>query len=158
MGGDYTAGARDEMKDHPAKTGGGDWVSDEMYLDLKGKKAYLWDIRGKHTRYILASHLPYRRDAKAARAMLRKALAASDGPPKTITTDKWRAYMKPIKDLVPVAKHIQSEGLAAEVNNNLNERLQGTYRDRKKTLHGLESIESGQRFLDEWALNYNLFR
>ena len=57
--------------------------------------------------------------------MLRKALAASDGPPKTITTDKWRAYLKPIKELVPEAKHIQSEGLAAEVNNNLSRTLAG---------------------------------
>ena len=146
------------MKDHPAKTGGGDWVADELHFTVKGKKAYLWDIMDRDTRYILASHLSYRRDAPSARAMLRKALAASDGPPKTITTDKWRAYIKPIKDLVPEAKHIQSEGLAAEVNNNLSERLQGTYRDRVKTLRSLESIETGQRYLDGWTLNYNLFR
>ena len=146
------------MKDHPAKTGGGNWVADEMYLDVKGKKAYLWDIMDTDTRYILASHLSYRRDAVAARAMLRRALAASDGPPKSITTDKWRAYIKPIKDIVPEAKHIQSQGLTAEVNNNMSERLQGSYRDREKTLRGLESIESGQRYLDGWALTYNLFR
>ena len=146
------------MKDHPAKTGGGNWVADEMHLEIKGKKAYLWDIMDRDTRYILASHLSYTRDGRAARAMLRKALAASDGPPKTITTDKWRAYIKPIKDLSPETKHIQSEGLAAEVNNNLSERLQGTYRDRTKTLRGLESIETGQRYLDGWTLNYNLFR
>ena len=155
---DFSAEAVDEMKDHPAKTGGGDWVADELHFTVKGKKAYLWDIMDRDTRYILASHLSYRRDAPSARAMLRKALAASDGPPKTITTDKWRAYIKPIKELVPEAKHIQSEGLAAEVNNNLSERLQGTYRDRVKTLRSLESIETGQRYLDGWTLNYNLFR
>ena len=155
---DFSAEAVEEMKDHPAKTAGGNWVADEMYLDVKGKKAYLWDIMDTDTRYILASHLSYKRDATAARAMLRKALAASDGPPKSITTDKWRAYIKPIKDIVPEAKHIQSQGLTAEVNNNLSERLQGTYRDREKTLRGLESIETGQRFLDGWTLNYNLFR
>ena len=155
---DFSAEAIEEMKDHPAKTGGGDWVADELHFEVKGKKAYLWDIMDRDTRYILASHLSYRRDAVAARAMLRKALAASDGPPKTITTDKWRAYLKPIKELVPEAKHIQSEGLAAEVNNNLSERLQGTYRDRVKTLRSLESIETGQRYLDGWTVNYNLFR
>ena len=155
---DFSAEAVEEMKDHPAKTGGGNWVADEMYLDVKRKKAYLWDIMDTDTRYILASHLSYKRDSTAARAILRKALAASDGPPKSITTDKLRAYIKPIKDIVPEAKHIQSQGLAAEVNNNLSERLQGTYRDREKTLRGLESIETGQRFLDGWTLNYNLFR
>ena len=155
---DYTAKAVDEMKDHPAKTGGGNWVADELHFEIKGKKAYLWDIMDQDTRYILASHLSYRRDAPSARAMLRKALAASDGPTKSITTDKWRAYIKPIKELVPEAKHIQSEGLAAEINNNLSERLQGTFRDRIKTLRSLENIESGQRYLDGWTVNYNLFR
>ena len=155
---DFSAEAIEEMKDHPAKTGGGNWVADEMHLEIKGKKAYLWDIMDTDTRYILASHLSYRRDGHAARAMLRKALAASDGPPKSITTDKWRAYIKPIKDLSPETKHIQSQGLASEVNNNLSERLQGTYRDRTKTLRSLENIESGQRYLDGWTLNYNLFR
>ena len=155
---DYTDAAVDEMKDHPARTGGGNWVADEMVTKVAGKKAYLWDIMDRDTRYILASHLLYRRDRHAARAMLRKALAASDGPPKTITTDKWRAYIKPIKDLSPETKHIQSEGLAAEVNNNLSERLQGTYRAREKTLRGMDSIESGQRYVDGWTLNYNLFR
>ena len=155
---DYTADAVKEMEDHPARTGGGDWVADEMYVKVGGKTAYLWDIMDTDTRYILASHLSYKRDATAARAMLRKALAASDGPPKTITTDKWRAYIKPIKELAPEAEHIQSEGLAAKVNNNLSERLQGTFRARDKTLRGLENIESGQRYVDGFALNYNLFR
>ena len=155
---DYSADAVEQLKDHPAKTGGGDWVADEMYVKVGGRTAYLWDIMDTDTRYILASHLSYNRDNVAARAMLRKALASSDGPPKTITTDKWRAYIKPIKDLVPQARHIQSEGLTAEVNNNLSERLQGTLRDREKVLRGLENIESGQRYVDGFALNYNLFR
>ena len=85
-------------------------------------------------------------------------LGAADKPPKTVTTDKWRAYIKPIKDLMPEATHIQSQGLRAEINNNLSERVQGTFRQREKTLRGLDSKESGQRYLDGWILQYNLFR
>ncbi len=40
----------------------------------------------------------------------------------------------------------------------LAERLQGTYRQRVKTLRGLDSLETGQRYLDGWTLTYNLFR
>lgn len=58
----------------------------------------------------------------------------------------------------PSAKHIQSEGLTAEINNNRSERLPGTYRDREKTLRGLNGLESGQHYLDGWTLRYNLFR
>ena len=41
---------------------------------------------------------------------------------------------------------------------NLSERLQGTYRSRIKTLRGMDTLESGQRYPDGWTLNYNLFR
>ena len=44
------------------------------------------------------------------------------------------------------------------INNNLSERLQGTYRQRTKTLRGLDNAESGQVYLDGWTLTYNLFR
>ncbi len=48
--------------------------------------------------------------------------------------------------------------MRADTNNNLSERLQGTYRSRIKTLRGLDGLESGQRYLDGWTLTYNLFR
>ena len=154
---DYTNRAVDEMKDHKATTGG-DWVADEMQVDVGGRKAWLWNIMDASTRYILSSHLTPRRDAQAARVVLRKAAAAADKPPKTITTDKLRSYVRPIKEVLPEARHMQSEGFDADINNNLSERLQGTFRDRIKTLRGLDSIGSGQRYLDGWALQYNLFR
>jgi transposase-like protein len=153
---DFTDEAVKEMANHKAETSG-HWVADEMYIDVGGQKVYHWNVMYKGTRYILASYLSKNRDGNAARAVLRRALAAADKPPKTITTDKWRAYLKPIRDLMPDSKHIQSEGLASEINNNLSERLQGTYRDRIKTLRGLDYIGSGQRYLDGWSITYNLF-
>ena len=153
----YAGEAVEDMKDHKLPTGGS-WVADEMELKVGGKRAWNWNVMDEETRLILASYLSYRRDGHAARAVIRKAAEAADKPPKTVKTDKWRAYIKPIKDILPEAKHIQSEGLSAQINNNLSERLQGTFRDRTKTLRGLEGIESGQRYLDGWVLNYNLFR
>ena len=154
---DYTDTAIEELKAHKAQTSG-HWVADEMYIDVGGQKVYNWNVMDSGTRYILASHLSPNRDGTAAMAVMRKALAAADKPPKTITTDKWRAYLKPIRDLMPDAKHVQSEGLTAEVNNNMSERVQGTYRDRIKTLRGLDNLASGQRYLDGWTINYNLFK
>ena len=153
----YTDDAVDAMKSHKAKTGG-HWVADEMQVDVGGGKAWLWNVMDAETRYILATHLTPRRDSQAARTVMRKAAEAADGPPKTITTDKWRPYIKPIKEIMPEARHIQSEGLTADINNNLSERLQGTFRDRIKTLRGMDSLKTGQRYLDGWTLTYNLFR
>jgi transposase-like protein len=154
---DYTDEAIGQMKDHKAQTGG-HWVADEMQVDVGGQKMWLWNVMDSETRYILASHLTPRRDAQAARVVFRKAIEAADKPPKTITTDKLRSYVKPIKDIMPEARHMQSEGLSADINNNLSERLQGTFRGRVKTLRGLDSRKTGQRYLDGWVLTYNLFR
>ncbi len=143
---DYTKEALKQMKGVKAKTGG-HWVADEMAVDVAGydKKVWIWNVMDSETRYILAVHLTSKRDANAARAVLRKALAAADKPPKTITTDKWASYVKPIKELMPEARHMQSEGLTADINNNLSERLQGTFRARTKTIRGMEGRKTGQR-------------
>ncbi len=93
----YTDEAVKGMANQEAKTVGGHWVADEMVVDLGARKAYNWNIMDEDTRYILASYLSYRRDGHAARAAIRKAAAATDRPPKKITTDKCRAYIKPIK-------------------------------------------------------------
>ena len=153
---DCTDEAVDAMKGRKATTGG-HWVADEMQVDVGSKKVWLWNVMDSETRYILASHLTPRRDAQAARVVFRKAVEAADKLPKTITTNKLRSYIRPIKDIMPEARHIQSEGLAADINN-LSERLQGTFRDRIKTLRGLDNLKTGQRYLDGWMLTYNLFR
>ena len=154
---DYTREAVDEMADHPAHTSG-HWVADEMVVWVGGEKYWNWNIMDSETRYVLASHLSKRRDTRAATAVMRKAKAASEEPPKSIKTDKWRAYDKAIAKVFPDAKHIKSEGLTAELNNNQSERLQGTFRQRTKTLRGLDTQASGQLYLDGWTLDYNLFR
>ena len=139
----YTDAALDKMGEHQAETSGM-WVADEMQVTVGGEKYWNWNVMDKGTRYLLASHLSKERDARAARAVFKKALTAADEPPKSVTTDKLRSYIKLIKDMLPDATHIQSQGLRAEVNNNLSERVQGTFRQRTKTLRGLDNKESGR--------------
>ncbi len=154
---DYTDRAVAQMKGLKAQTGK-EWVGDELMVDVGGKKMWLWNVMDSETRYILASHLTPRRDANAARVVLRKAALAADKPPETIMTDKLKSYTPAVKDVLPETRHMQSEGITADLNNNLSERLQGTFRDRIKTLRGLDSQKTGQRYLDGWVLQYNLFR
>ena len=154
---DYSGLAVKEMKRYPARVGDS-WVADEMMVKVGGENYWNWNIVDEKTRYILASYLSKERDARAATALLRKAKASASIEPKTIKTDKWRAYPPAIKKVFPRTKHVQSEGLTAEVNNNLSERLQGTFRQRTKTLRGLENRATGQKYLDGWVLDYNLFR
>ena len=153
----YTADAVKEMAQHPADTGP-EWVADEMMVDVGGKKMWNWNVMDAKTRYVLVSHLSARRDTNAATRTLRKAARFAANPPKRIRTDRLGSYSEAIKRVFPDAEHIQSDGITAKVNNNLSERLQGTFRSRTKTLRGLESRQTGQRFLDGWVVTYNLFR
>ena len=154
---DYTDEAVEEMKKYPAKVGDS-WVADEMQVTVGGEKMWNWNVMDEDTRYILASHLSKERNMKAAETVMEKAASASATEPKTIKTDRLRNYPNAINLVFPNTKHVQSNGMRAEINNNLSERLQGTFRQRTKTLRGLDSLETGQRYLDGWVVNYNLFR
>ena len=154
---EYTAVAKDIMADHPAHTSG-KWVADETQVKVGGAAMRLWNVMDAGTRYALAVHLSPNRDTRAAIAVMRKAMAAADAPPLSITTDKLGSYTGAISQVFPDTEHIQSEGIRAELNNNLSERLQGTIKDRAKTFRGLDGLESGQRYFDGWLINYNLFR
>ena len=137
---------------------GDTWVADEMQVVVGGEKYWHWNVMDSDTRYVLASYLTKERTARAGTEVMRRAKLASYNQPKVIKTDKLRSYDQAIDDVFPLAKHVKSEGLRAEINNNMSERLQGTYRSRTKTLRGLDSRETGQRYLDGWTLTYNNFR
>ena len=155
---DHTKLAMDEMKPHKAHTGP-EWVADEMVVKVGGRNMWLWNVMDSQTRYLLASLLHPRRDTRAATAVIRRALANSANPPKRIKTDRLASYIDAIERVFGgEVEHVQSEGIRAELNNNMSERLQGTFRARTKTLRGLQTLDSGQTFLDGWTINYNLFR
>ncbi len=155
---EYTKRALKEMENYKAATGD-EWVVDEMQIKVGGEKYWNWNVMDAATRVVLASHLSKRRDAREARKVLRKAQANAANIPKVIKTDRLKSYISAVDDVFGAdATHVQSDGIRAEVNNNLSERLQGTFRAREKTLRGLDSRESGQLYLDGWVLQYNLFR
>ena len=155
---DFTKKALREMENHKANVGD-EWVVDKMQVKVGGEKYWNWNVMDKKTRYVLASHLSKSRGAREARAVLRKAAANAASGPKEVRTDRLKSYISAVDDIFGAdAKHIQTDGIRAEVNNNLSERLQGTFRSREKTLRGLDSRESGQLYLDGWVLTYNLFR
>ena len=154
---DYTDEAMQQTEGLKAEVGDR-WVADEMAVDVGGWQMWNWNVMDSKTRYVLASHLGRNRDHKAALATMERAKAAAASPPKMIVTDKLRSYDKAIKQVFPDAMHVKSEGIKMAMNNNMSERLQGTYRSRVKTLKGLDSVESGQRYLDGWTITYNHFK
>ena len=98
------------------------------------------------TRFLLSAYRSPTRTTRAAATALAMARQRANNPPRQLKTDGLRSY----QDAVPLAfpthpvKPVVSKGIKAEINNNLSERLQGTIRDRDKTLRGLKARESGQ--------------
>ena len=80
-------------------------------------------------------------------------------PPETVKTDGLRSYQQGIRRAFPThpVKHVVSEGIRAQLNN-LSERLQGTFRDRDKTLRSMKKRETGQAYVDGLVLDHSYFR
>ena len=154
----YTRGANEVLKNHKVPTGR-EWVADELQVNVGGKPYWLWNVQDRNSRYLLSTHLTPKRDARAAEIVMRKAQSVAANTPKVIRTDKLPSYIPAIKKVFDgKTKHLQSQGLAAEINNNLSERMQGSIRERDKVLRAMKSREAGQNYLDGWAIDYNLFR
>ena len=145
------------MRKHKVPTGR-EWVADEMQVNLGGKPYWLWNVQNKRSRCLLATHLTPKRDARAAEIVMRKAQAVAANTPKVIRTDRLTSYTPAIKRLFPKTQHLRSDGLRAEVNNNLSERMQGIIRERDKVLRAMKTREMGQNYLDDWTVDYNVFR
>ena len=154
---DYSKAAVKRMKDYPANVGD-EWVADEMQLKVGGDRLWNWNVLDTKTRYVLASHLSRNRGIRDAEIVMKKAARATNVKPKTIWTDGLSGYVEGIQRVFPGVKHIVSQGIYEEVNNNLSENLQGQFRQRTKTMRGLETRETGQEYLDGWVVDFNLFK
>ena len=69
----------------------------------------------------------------------------AEKPPIIVKTDGLASYRGAIPRAFPTHKvnHMVSQGVKAEINNNLSERLQGTIRDRDKNATGVEGAGYG---------------
>ena len=138
---------------------GDHWVADELFLRVGGEQLYCWNVMDKDTRYVLAVHLSQHRGTNDAIRVFEKALANAKTPPKKITTDGLGSYVDAVKAVFPRGtQHEVAEGIYELSNNNISERLQGSFRQRTKTQRGLEMLHTGQEYLDGWVLDYNFFK
>ena len=152
-----TTKADSEIK--PIKVNAGnEWIADEVVVSVGGKNYWLFNVMDSDSRFLLAAYLSPTRTARAAATALARERAQS--PPRQVKTDGLRSYRRAMPRAFPTRKvePVVSKGIRAEINNNLSERLQGTIRDRDKTLICLKSRETGQAYVDGLITRYNYFR
>ena len=106
------------------------WHLDEMYISIGGRWMYLWraiDQNGE----VLDVLVQAKRDKHAALKLMRKLLKKHGFAPRTIVTDKWRAYAAAFRDLRLNARQHQ-----AKWKNN---RIEGSHvrvRRRERAMQG----------------------
>tara|TARA_R110001606_G_scaffold392327_1_gene561164 strand:- start:4060 stop:4539 length:480 start_codon:yes stop_codon:yes gene_type:complete len=81
------------------------WHIDEMFLKIGGKQFYLWravDDEGEVLDILLQS----RRNKVAAVKFLRRIMKRHQATPDIVVTDKWRASMSAVQDILPSTCHL----------------------------------------------------
>jgi transposase-like protein len=154
----YTDEAVNQFKDyHPSV--GDIWVADETVLRLDGKNVWCIDIIDEDTRYLLATKLSANRETKDIKELLEKARGRAGKIPKRVLTDGWRGYLDGMELAFGAdSKHIITDPFGEEDNTEIIERWHSTLKERTKTLRGLKSVETANKFLDGFLIFYNYLR
>jgi transposase-like protein len=145
------------------------WHSDETTVFIKKegqKKCYewIWNIMDAKTRYLLACQITETRYTNDARIPLKQAKKIANRRPDAIVTDGLQAYKKAIKaefyDVTAQIQnpHIRLKDFETKPNNNILERLNGTFRERTKVMRSLDSSVGAQEFVSGLQTYYNYIR
>jgi transposase-like protein len=127
------------------------WHLDEMVVKINGKRHWLWravDNEGEVLDFLVQA----RRNAKAAKKLMKKLLKKQGFVPTRIVTDRLRSYAAAFRSLGLTAVH--DRGLRA---NNRAENSHLPVRRRERQQQGFRSPGSAQRFLSVHAATFNTF-
>lgn len=123
---ELTGKADEALRPIPVNTGK-TWVADEIVVNVGGQNYWLFNVMDSESRFLLAAYLSPERNLRAATTALSLARERSATHPEEIKTDGLSSYRRALPRAFPtrVVKHTVSQGIRAEINNNLSERLQG---------------------------------
>jgi putative transposase len=131
---------------------GDKWHLDEVAISFAGRKHWLWravDQNGAVLDILVQS----RRNAKAAKRLLRKLLKKQGMAPRVLITDKLASYGAAKREIMPGVEHRQHRGL----NNRADNSHQPTRR-LERIVERFKSAGQAQRFLSIHDQAANLFR
>jgi putative transposase len=127
------------------------WHLDEVVVSIGGKKQRLWRAVDQDG-FVLDALVQSRRDAKAARRLMRKLLKAQGHAPRVMITDKLCSYDAARRDIMPSVEHRSHKGL-----NNRAENSHQPTRRRERIMKRFKSPRQLQRFVSIQDPIANLF-
>jgi putative transposase len=131
---------------------GDKWHLDEVVISIDGRKHWLWRAVDQHGT-VLDVLVQSRRDAKAAKRLLRKLLKKQGIAPRVMITDKLASYGAAKREIMPGVEHRQHRGL-----NNRAENSHRPTRRRERIMKRFKSAGQAQRILSVHDQVANLFR
>jgi putative transposase len=131
---------------------GDKWHLDEVVISISGKWCWLWRAVDQHGA-VLDILVQSRRNAKAAKRLLRKLLKKQGAVPRVMTMDKLASYGVAKRQLMPGVEHRQHRGF-----NNRAENSHQPTRRRERMMKRFKSAGQAQRFLSVHDQVANLFR
>ena len=129
---------------------GDKWHADEVWLKVKGDKKYLFAMMDSETRFWIAQEVASSKFKHDAQGLLKKGKKLTKKIPSIFVTDGLPAYNDAFKKefapknfLHKPSEHIKEIHFKNQrKNNNIEERLNGEFRDREKTFRGLKKDDS----------------
>ena len=131
---------------------GDKWHLDEVSTIIAGKKHWLWRAVDQHGA-VLDILVQSRRNATAAKRLLRKLLKKQGTAPRVMITDKLASYGAARRETMPGVEHRQHRGL-----NNRAENSHQLNRRRERIMKRFKSAGQAQRFLSKHDQVANFFR
>jgi putative transposase len=131
---------------------GDKWHLDEVVISIAGRKHWLWRAVDQHGG-VIDILVQSRRNAKAAKRLLRKLLKKQGVTPPVMITDKLASYGAAKREIMPGVEHRQHRGL-----NNRAENSHQPTRRRERIMKRFKSAAQAQRFLAAHDQVANLFR
>src|SRR3954465_2017776 len=130
---------------------GDKWHLDEVVISIAGRKHWLWRAVDQHG-IVLDVLVQSRRNAKAAKRLLRKLLKKQGTAPRVMITDKLASYAAAKRTVMPGVEHRQHKGL-----NNRAENSHQPTRRRERIMKRFKSPRQLQRFLSTQDQIANVF-
>lgn len=138
--------------------------ADEVIISVRGREKCVFFLMDNATRFILAQEVAASKNSHNARGLLRAGIEKSGKVPLAFVSDGLPAYKNAHKaehaPKVPQDKestHISDTHIRNEFdNNNIQERLNGEYRHREKTLRGIQKEDSA--FIRGFPIHHNYVR
>lgn len=139
------------------------WHADETAIEIGGNHAWTWFAEDEGTRFIASSLVtPWGRTDEDAIRLFAQAKAVSGTRPLRIVTDKLPAYVTGIRrNFYSNAEgrlHLNRIHLTKGPNNNLIERLNGTFKDRTKSMRGFKTPKGAEAFSQAFVVQYDFLR